>query len=284
MTTEVVVTGTGVPHLAPGRAGPGVLVRTAATALQFDAGRATSLRLCEAGTQAQDLDALFVTHHHSDHLTGLVDLVFARWLQSPLGYTPLPIVAPIGPSTRYVERMLEPWEDDIAVRMQHVDRPDGPAPELIGFEASADAREVWRNSELRVLARTVHHEPVTPAVAYRVETPDGAVVISGDTVACDEVAELAEGAEVLVHEAFRRAAMQPFIKAVPPLARIAAYHADTSEVGGVAKRAGVRTLVLTHLIPAPRNAQDKQGFVDDVRSGGFDGELIVADDGETVRL
>ncbi|NRA03281.1 MAG: MBL fold metallo-hydrolase [Myxococcales bacterium] len=284
MTTEVVVTGTGVPHLAPGRAGPGVLVRTADTALQFDAGRATALRLCEAGTQPQDLDALFVTHHHSDHLTGLVDLVFARWLQSPFGYTPLPIVAPIGASTRYVERMLDPWDDDIAVRMEHVGRPDGPAPELIGFVASADAREVWSNSELRVLSRMVHHEPVAPAVAYRVETPDGAVVISGDTVACDEVAELAEGAEVLVHEAFRRGAMQPFIQAVPQLADIAAYHADTPEVGGVAKRAGVRTLILTHLIPAPRNEHDKQGFIDDVRAGGFDGDLIVADDGETVRF
>ena len=282
MTTEVIVTGTGVPHLAPGRAGPGVLVRTADTALQFDAGRATSLRLCEAGTQPQDLDAIFVTHHHSDHLTGLVDLVFTRWLQSPLGHTPLPIVAPIGPSTRYIERMLDPWEDDIAIRMEHVDRPDGPAPDVIGFGASPDAIEVWRNPEVRVLARMVHHEPVTPAVAYRVETSEGVAVISGDTVVCDEVAELSEGARVLVHEAIRRAALKPLIKAVPPLAPISAYHADTLEIGALAKRAGVETLVLTHLIPAPRTERDKQGFVDDVRAGGFDGELIVADDGETI--
>ena len=280
----MIITGTGVPHLAPGRAGPGVLVRTPETALQFDAGRATSLRLCEARMQPQDLDALVVTHHHSDHLTGLVDLVFARWLQSPLGYTPLPIVAPIGPSTRYVERMLDPWEDDIAVRMEHLDRLDGPAPEVIGFPASPDAREVWRNSDVRVLSRMVHHEPVTPAVAYRAETPDGAVVISGDTIACDEVAELSEGARVLVHEACRPGAMKSLIEAVPTLARIASYHADTSEVGALAKRAGVATLVLTHLIPAPRNEQDKQGFVDDVRGGGFEGDLIVADDGETIRF
>ena len=278
MTTEVVVTGTGVPHLAPGRAGPGVLIRCGDTALQFDAGRATSLRLCEVGVQPQDLDAVFVTHHHSDHLTGLVDLVFSRWLQSPLGHAPLPIVAPTGPSTRFLERMLDPWQDDITIRMEHLDRPDGPAPRVIGFEAGPIAREVWSNNHVRVQARLVHHEPVTPAVAYRIETPDGAVVISGDTIACDEVAELAQGADVLVHEAFRRAAMQPLMQAIPQLANIATYHADTPEIGSLAKRAGVRTLVLTHLIPAPQNERDKQGFIDDVRSGGFDGELIVADD------
>ena len=52
MSTEVVITGSGVPHVAPGSAGPGVLVRHGNTALQFDAGRATSLRLAEAGTRS----------------------------------------------------------------------------------------------------------------------------------------------------------------------------------------------------------------------------------------
>ena len=284
LTTEVVVTGTGVPHLSPGRAGPGVLVRHASTLLQFDAGRATSLRLCEAGIQPQDLSALFVTHHHSDHLTGLADLVFARWLQSPLRHEPLAIVAPIGPSTRFLERMLDAYEDDIAVRMTHVGRKDSPAPEVIGFTAGSSASTVWSNPTIRVSARAVHHEPVAPAVAYRVETPDGVVVISGDTIACQEVAELAAGADVLVHEAYRREAMKPLAAKFPVLAQIATYHADTPAVGTIANEASVRTLVLTHLIPAPRSEQDKQGFIDDVRSGGFEGDVIVADDLETIHF
>lgn len=284
LTTEVIVTGTGVPHLAPGRAGPGVLVRHASTALQFDAGRATALRLCEAGIQPQDLDALFVTHHHSDHLTGLVDLVFARWLQSLLGHEPLTIVAPTGPSTRYLERMLDPYEDDIAIRKAHAGRDDSPTPEVIGFTARSSVGTVWTHSNVRVSARAVHHEPVAPAVAYRIDTPDGVVVVSGDTIACEEVAELAHGADVLVHEAFRRAAMKPLAARFPALARIADYHADTPAVGSIAKQAGVRTLVLTHLIPGPRNDQDKQAFIDDVRSGGFEGKIIVADDLETVQF
>ena len=78
MTTTVVLTGTGMPHAQPGRAGPGVMVRHGELVLQFDAGRATVLRLVEAGVRPGDVDAVFITHHHSDHLTGLVDLVFTR--------------------------------------------------------------------------------------------------------------------------------------------------------------------------------------------------------------
>lgn len=284
MATEVVITGTGVPHVAPGRAGPGVLVRHAGTALQFDAGRATSLRLAEAGTRHHELDALFVTHHHSDHLTGLVDVVFARWLMGHGRHVPLEIVAPRGPATRYVERMLEPWEDDIAVRMSHVDRHDRPDPRLTGFEPSAEPTEVWSRDDVRVLACAVHHEPVTPSVAYRVETPDGAVAISGDTIVCDEMARLAQGARVLVHEAFRRGAAAPAFERLPHLRRIASYHADTAEIGPLATRAGVETLVLTHLIPQPEDEKQVQGFVDDVRSGGYEGTLIVAEDLTTVRF
>ncbi|MFQ5698556.1 MAG: hypothetical protein ACE5IL_09770 [Myxococcota bacterium] len=106
--------------------------------------------------------------------------------------------------------------------MEHLGRPRGPALRLVGFPASPEACEVWSEANVRAQARGVHHEPPTPAVAYRVETPDGAVVISGDTVVCDEVAELAEGAEVLVHEAFRRRALRPFMKRLPRLAALAA--------------------------------------------------------------
>jgi ribonuclease Z len=284
MSTEVVITGTGVPHVAPGRAGPGVLIRHEGTALQFDAGRATSLRLAEAGTRHHELDALFVTHHHSDHLTGLVDLLFTRWLEGHGRHVPLEIVAPEGPSTRFLERMLDPWQDDIAIRMEHAGRADRPDPRIARFEAPGAPSLVWENAAVRVLACAVHHEPVTPAVAYRVETPDGAVVISGDTVVCAEVEKLARNANVLVHEAFRRAVVLPFRERLPHLASISAYHADTAEIGPLAARAGVDTLVLTHLIPAPSDEKQVQGFVDDVRAGGYEGTLIVAEDLTAVRF
>ena len=63
----------------------------------------------------QDLTALFVTHHHSDHLTGSTDLLFARWLETPYHFVPLPVVAPNGPSTRFLHHMMDPWVDDLDV-------------------------------------------------------------------------------------------------------------------------------------------------------------------------
>lgn len=103
MTTTVTLTGTGVPHPSPGRAGAGVLVRHGDSALQFDAGRATVLRLVEAGCAMHQLDALFVTHLHSDHLVDLADVVMTRWIQQVLHPSgTLPIVVPEGDADRSV--------------------------------------------------------------------------------------------------------------------------------------------------------------------------------------
>jgi len=284
VSTEVTITGTGVPHVAPGRAGPGVLVRHEGTALQFDAGRATALRIHEAGARVEGLTALFVTHHHSDHLTGLVDVVFTRWLHTQGRHVPLTIVAPTGPSTRFVERMLDPWQADIRIRMEHAGRDDGPDPVIVGFDATSEPREVWSNESVRVSAVAVHHEPVSPSVAYRIDTPDGTAVISGDTIVCEEVGRLAQGADVLVHEAFRNRFLEPARKQMPQLAAISHYHADTEQIGPMAAAAGVKTLVLTHLIPAPGNDAQRRAFADEIEAGGFKGEIIVADDLATVRF
>jgi ribonuclease Z len=284
MTTKVTITGTGVPHVAPGRAGSGALVEYGDIKLQFDAGNATSLRLVEAGVHTKQLSALFITHHHSDHLTGLIDVLFTRWLESHADFTPLSVVAPRGPATTFLERIMIPWEHDIEVRRSHVDRRDHPGPLVVPFDpalTTSQAHEVWRDDStgVRVLARSVHHEPVLPAVAYRIETPDGAVVISGDTAVCDEVGELAQGARVLVNEAFRKDYVMQFVEFAPHLAHLAAYHSDTVALGKMAEEISIPTVILTHLIPSPQEGvSSKEDFVNDLRKGGFGGEVIVADD------
>ena len=273
--TKVTITGTGMPPVEAGRAGPGVLVQHGDLALQFDAGRATSLRLAEVGIKPSDLDAVFITHHHSDHVTGIVDLFFTAWLNRPTSVV-LEFVAPTGPSTRFLERMLDPYEDDLAVRIAHTKR-DHPSPVVTPFEASFEPQEVWRSGDVRVVACSVHHHPVEPAVAYRIETPDGVVVISGDTRVCDEVEELARGCDVLVHEAFR---VDAWVEHTGDEGArvIGDYHADTVALGAMAHRADPGALLLTHLAPPPRSDQDKQSFVDEIRRGGFLGDVRVCDD------
>jgi ribonuclease Z len=280
--TTITITGTGCPIPSADRAGPGVLVRHGELALQFDAGRSSVQRLAQCGVSPGALTAVFLTHHHSDHLTGLQDIVLTRWVMDRRQTAPpLPIVAPNGPSAEFATRMLDVWRNDIAVRNKHTGRDTQPELEIIGFELPKQPTTVWSAGEIRVSAMQVRHEPVYSAVGYRIDTPDGRVAITGDTLVCDEVAALAEGADVLVYEAMRF----ELIERLPEHRRfILDYHADTRLIGRQAAELGVRTLILTHLIPEPRTPAERRAFVDDVRSGGFEGELIVADDLTTVEI
>lgn len=174
MTTELVITGSGTPIPSAERAGPGALIRRGGLRLQFDAGRSTVQRLAGAGLWPTELDAVFVTHHHSDHLTGLQDVVLTRWVMDRHEeLAPLPIVAPAGPATRFVDRMLDAWDADIAVRLDHAGRRRGPAVDLVSFDVPERPTAVWKSGEVSVIAGQVRHEPVFPAVGFRIETRKG---------------------------------------------------------------------------------------------------------------
>lgn len=277
--TTVTLTGTGVPHPAPGRAGAGVCVRHGDVILQFDAGRATLVRLAEIGVEPHQLSAVFVTHVHSDHVVDLADIALTRWIQQhvfPSG--PLEIVCPTGKPERFARRMLEPFDDDIALRIEHAQEVP-PRVDITAFEPTTSPREVWRSADGQVCvsAVAVHHEPVPDAVAYRVDTPSGSVVISGDTRVCKEVEDLTRGAAILVHEACRTRALYEATKGTP-FEAIFEYHADTVALGEMARRAGVPHVLLTHLIPAPRNDKDVASFENDLRMGGYEGKVTVGND------
>lgn len=279
MTTTVTLTGTGVPHPSAGRAGAGVLVSSGEVHLQFDAGRGTVLRLADAGISPADLTAQFVTHYHSDHVVDLVDVVITRWVMRQVKPTPpLEIVIPEGPTHTFVRRMLDPYDDDILIRREHV----GAEPiemNVMPFTPSSEPSRVWSNSDgtISVDAIAVHHEPVEAAVAFRVNTPDGAVVISGDTRVCEEVFVLAHGADVLVHEVCRRRSMASAIEGTA-FEKIFDYHADSEVLGEYAERFGIPHVVLTHLIPQPTTDGQIASFESDVRRGGYTGRVTVGAD------
>jgi len=276
MSTSVTITGTGCPIPDGNRAGPGALVRYDDLTLQFDAGRSTVQRLAGANVWIPSLSACFITHHHSDHLTGLTDLVLTRWtMDRAEDSPPLPVIAVDGPASKYIQTLLNGWDDDIDVRFRHAMRNTRPAIDLIPFALPDQPAEVWRHGDVVVSAMQVRHEPVEAAVGYRVDTPDGSVCITGDTKVCDEVAALADGVDVLVYEAMQYS----FFEQMPERRRyVTDYHADTVAIGAQAAALRIPKLILTHLIPAPTTDAEKQSFVDEVRSGGYQGELIVADD------
>ncbi len=178
--------------------------------LQFDAGRGTVLRLVEAMVPPNQLTALFLTHVHLDHVADVADLAMTRWIFDPLvPCEPLPVVAPEGPTAEFARHLFEPYESDVVAR-NRVAVPGRPSIDLRSFAVPPNPVEVWRSDDgtVSVDAVAVHHEPCEDAVAYRVTTPTGVVVVSGDTRICEEVEVLSIGADIVVHEACRSDALR----------------------------------------------------------------------------
>ncbi len=283
MPTTVTVTGTGTPLYTPGRAGPGVLVRSGEVSLQFDAGQATRLRMSESGFDISDLTALFITHHHSDHMLGLADVLTTRWMEIYQATVPrLRVYAPDGMAAEIADRVMDAWHDEVAMRVAHADYKNrDPLPDVHRFTATSAVEMVATFGNVVVESTLVEHSPVTPAVGYRITTAEAVVAVSGDTRVCEGLETLCRDADVAVCEVIRP---QGLIGILSDPEKIAAYHADIGQLGAMAARAGVGHLLLTHLIPPPKTQADKQAFVDDIRAAGFDGDLTVADDLDGVTL
>jgi len=283
MTTTATVTGTGTPLYTPGRAGPGVLVRTNEVALQFDAGQATRLRMSESGFDISELTALFITHHHSDHMLGLPDVLTTRWMELYKAVAPrLAVFAPDGIAADIADHVMDAWHDEVAMRVAHAgyQNPD-PLPDVRRFPATPNLGTVATFGDVTVESCLVEHSPVEPAVGYRVTTPSGVVAVSGDTRVCDGLANLCRDADIAVCEVIRPKGLVGLLSNPD---KIAAYHADIGQLGAMATEVGVGHLLLTHLIPPPKNEADKQMFVDDIRATGFEGAVTVADDLDEVSI
>jgi ribonuclease Z len=263
----IILLGTGTPNPDPARAGAAVAVTDGDRWVMVDCGRAATHRVLEAGLDLARLDAVFITHHHSDHVSDLATLATARWVGGT--GAPLNVVAPQGPSARYAERCLDAYDD----QSFHSQAPSsaGPRPVIAtrSFDASVAVTTVYSSGRWAVDAALVDHHPVAPAVGYLVRHGDVRVAISGDTAACDGIRQLADGADVLVHEALLGDAVRP---------ALLEWNASAAAAGELARSAGVGRLVLTHTIPAPRSDADRQRYIDDVRTSGYTGPVLVASD------
>lgn len=285
MTTSVTITGSGTPMPSPGRAGPGALIQHDDTAIQVDAGRATALRLADAGISMPNLDALLVTHHHSDHMLGIPDLVLGRWISNgPRPCPSLPIHCPVGPVEQFVGNLFDRIGPDIENRFNQLRYVDPPDPTVHAFEPTAEPTTIAKYGEIVVDSVLVEHGGLEPAVSFRFTTPDGVIVISGDTRACDAVERFAAEADVLVHEAFSPELLAR--RGLPPhgIENMAHHHADAEVLGALAARIEVPHLIVTHMIPSPMNDAETKLFAEAVRGAGFAGELTIADDLFTAAL
>ena len=269
MGVTVTVLGTGSPIPDARRAGSATLVQAGSTRLLVDAGRGVLMRLVAAGVLPPMLDAVLLTHLHSDHITDLNDVITTHWVMSPVP-TALHVYGP--PRTReVVDAILAMLAPDIAYRLAHHDDLDvGPMVEVHEFDGPCDLRI----GEATVTVRATDHRPVEPTVGYRVGHDGKSAVLAGDTVPCASLDELCAGADVYVQTVVR----DDLVRLVPSarLQDILDYHSSVEQAADTAARAGVRTLVCTHYVPALVPGQE-QAWIDRA-AAHFDGEIVLADD------
>jgi ribonuclease BN (tRNA processing enzyme) len=139
--------------------------------------------------------------------------------------------------------------------------------------------KVFEDDRVRVSATLVAHAPVWPAFAFRFDTDDGSIVFSGDTARSENLIRLARGADILVHEVI----VTRWINGLFPTPRSVAEeglmqhllsgHTRVEEVGEIAEAAGVKKLVLSHIVPG--NATREQLLP---AGKDFSGELVIGRD------
>lgn len=245
---RVVLLGTkGGPTPNPLRAEPATLIELDGQAWVVDCGNGVANQLVKGGVSLDRLARIFVTHNHSDHVADVGNLIEIAW-SSGLK-TPVTVHGP-PPIRQIVRDQLAALSYDVAARIREEGRI--PLDPLISVDERAMPGPVVRDRGTTVTSALVDHETVAPAFAYRFDTPGRSIVISGDTRYSDALVALAKGADLLIHEAIYGPAIPRMAgENAPALAdHLRRSHTLAEQVGLVAARAGVKTLVLSHLVPA----------------------------------
>ncbi len=238
---KVVLLGTGGPRPDPARAGAAVMVEAGGQRLLFDSGRNVVTRLWQAGYAPGDVDRVFLTHLHSDHIVGLPDLWLTGWIWQRR--RPLHVSGPIG-TTRMVRHLQAAYAFDRKVRSEVEFGLDPAAGVLEG--ADVDEGVVYQHADVRVSAFRVDHGSVRPALGYRVDYGGQSVLISGDTSPSASLIEHARNADLLIHEV--AAAREGLTAHNPRLKRILGYHTQPSGLAKVLAQTQPRLTVLTHWV------------------------------------
>jgi ribonuclease BN (tRNA processing enzyme) len=275
--TRLILLGTGGgPRPRKESSGSAQVVVAGGAAYVVDCGDGVARQLALAGVPLPSLRHVFITHHHSDHNADYGNLIWLAWTAGL--YTRVDTWGP-PPLERMTKLFFEMNAYDIDTRIADEGRP--PLVPLVHVHEVSVGGLVLQDANVKVTAALVRHPPVVPALAYRFDAADRSIVVSGDTAPADELVTLARGADVLVHEALHPAGVQRLLARVsnaPNLMKhLEAHHTSAEDAGRVAQAAGVKTLVLSHLVPPDDPAITAEMWIDAARAH-FRGQVILGRD------
>ena len=254
---HVVLVGTGSPLPDPSRAGPMTAVVADGRLFVFDVGDGATRALGAQGLGPAQVEAVFLTHLHSDHIDGLGSLMTLRWAGGGWD-TPLPVLGPEGTDT-LIDGLNTAYAADKGFRVAHHGEDTVPPSGHGGTARVLTPGEPVSFGSVMVTPFRVDHAPVEPAFGYVIEHAGRKVVITGDTTADWNVPEVTRNPDILVAEALNRDMVRTMQAAAPTprIAKIAAdiqdYHMSPQEAAALGARMGAGRTVLTHIVPAVPN-------------------------------
>lgn len=281
---RLVLLGTkGGPRPQKGRAGPSQTVLVGDRPVLIDCGEGVVQRLLDVDIDPATVADVLVTHHHCDHNVALGNVLMANWTSGGRDEIRVHGPPPIG---RMVHHLLAANAYDIDTRVDDEGRID--LRDLVTVNECSTTTVLHEDDDLRISAAVVVHPPVEPALAYRIDSEQGSVVISGDTAPCDAVIELARGADLLVHEVIHTEHLGSgrHLRANTDWEALRSHlvrsHTAIEDVGVIAAKADVGTLVLSHLVPSSASLPD-EAWTEPVRHT-FQGRVIVGKDLMTIAV
>jgi len=291
---SVALCGSGSPMPDPTRAGPCTAVVAGHRLFVVDIGDGGTRNLSLMNLPPAKVEAIFLTHFHSDHIGGLGELMLQRWAGGS-NSVPTPVYG--GPGVdKVVAGFMAAYDQDRGYRIAHHGPLIVPPTGFGGIPHPFDAQRgqpdviVFQDKDLKITAFPVEHQPVEPAVGYRFDYKGRSLVISGDTAPSPRLEAASKGVDLLVHEGLsptlvgiqHRAAEKAGNKTITAITHdILSYHTFPEDAAALAQRAGVKQLLFTHVIPplplraleGPFLGRSRQIFQGTVQVGR-DGDMI----------
>lgn len=295
---HIAIVGAGSPMPDRERGNPCIAVIAGGNVWLVDAGEGAGETIGRMQIEPGRIRGVVMTHFHSDHIGGLGNISLFHWVAGRTPATePMPVIGPEGVE-KVVDGVNMAYSQDYAYRSAHHGEAIAPASgagmKAIPYKQPEGEEElvVLDEDGLRFTAFRVDHTPVDPAVGYRVEYAGRSVVISGDTCYVPIMEKVSRGADLLVHEALSPKLLKLVENAAAAAGRdtrrqlmvdIVDYHATPQEAAEIAGRAGVRGLVLTHIVP-PLPLKALEGPFLEGCEERYSGPIWVARDGDLFSL
>jgi ribonuclease Z len=279
---RVTLLGTGSPAPVMRRFGPGVLVQAGEKNLLIDAGRGVTQRLMQSGLRLGQVDALFLTHLHSDHVVGIPDLWLTGWLEASYAQRkgPFIVYGPTG-TQALMEGLAQAYQWDIKARIadQNLD-----AESIKSQVMQIKEGVIYSQGGVQVTAFEVDHgELLTPAFGFRVDYAGRSVTVSGDTRLSENLIKHAMGTDLLIHQV--AAASDELLK-IPAFKVILAHHTQPAEAATVFSRVKPKLAVFYHFVllgtPKIPAVTEKQVF--ETTRKTYAGPLLIGEDLMAFRL